>query len=109
MPEGHFDADEPLAIPVCPGEIGEPFDFAIALAPPRRPTRVAGDVAPLTKMSKYTLFSLAAMFLVFAIWALFGFSYPSYPIPFALNAVSKILSFVAAVTLFLPQKGIITK
>jgi hypothetical protein len=59
-------------------------------------------LSPLTKLSRYTLFSLAAMFFVFAIWALFGFSYPSYPIPIALNAVSKILSFVAAVTLFLP-------
>ena len=61
----------------------------------------------LTKLSNYTLFSLAAMFLVFAVWALFGFSYPSNPIPFALNVVSKILSFVAAVTLFLPQKRIL--
>lgn len=58
----------------------------------------------LMKLSKYTLFSLAAMFLVFAVWACFGFSYPSNPIPFALNGVSKILSFVAAVTLFVPQK-----
>ena len=59
-------------------------------------------LSPLTKLSKYTLFSLGAMFFVFAIWALFGFSYPSSPIPFALNAVSKVLSFVAAITLFLP-------
>jgi hypothetical protein len=59
-------------------------------------------------LSKYTLFALAAMFLVFAVWACFGFSYPSDPIPIALNAVSKILSFVAAVTLFLPQKRILT-
>ena len=59
-------------------------------------------LSPLTKLSKYTLFSLAAVFFVFAVWALFGFSYPSHPIPFALNAVSKILSFVAAVTLFSP-------
>ncbi len=56
----------------------------------------------LTRIYKYTLFSLAAMFLVFAVWALFGFAYPSDPIPFALNAVSKILSFVTAITLFLP-------
>ena len=62
----------------------------------------------LTKLSNYTLFSLAAMFLVFAVWALFGFSYPSNPIPFALNVVSKILSFVAVATLFLPQKRILT-
>lgn len=65
-------------------------------------------LSPLMNLSKYTLFALAAMFLVFAVWACFGFSYPSDPIPIALNAVSKILSFVAAVTLFLPQKRILT-
>jgi hypothetical protein len=59
-------------------------------------------LSPLTRLSKYTLFSLAAMFFVFAVWALFGFAFPSTPIPFALNAAAKILSFVAAVTLFLP-------
>jgi hypothetical protein len=58
-------------------------------------------LSPLTKLSKYTLFSLAGMFFVFAIWAFFGFSYPSDPIPFALNVASKILSFVTAITLFL--------
>jgi hypothetical protein len=50
------------------------------------------------------MFTLGAMFFVFAIWALFGFSYPSSPIPFAFNAVSKVLSFVAAITLFLPSQ-----
>jgi len=60
-------------------------------------------LSPLTKLSKYTLFSLAAMFFVFAVWALFGFSYPSSQIPFVLNAVSKVLSFASATTLFLPQ------
>ena len=62
----------------------------------------------LTKISKYTLFSLAAMFFVFAVWALFGFAFPSDPISFTLNVVSKILSFVAGVTLFLPEKRITT-
>jgi hypothetical protein len=61
-------------------------------------------LSPLTKLSRYTLFSLAAMFFVFAVWALFGFSYPFTPIPTAFNMVSKILGFVAAVTLFLPLK-----
>jgi hypothetical protein len=60
-------------------------------------------LSPLTRISKYTLFSLAAMFFVFTVWALFGFSYPSTPIPMALNVVSKVLSFIAAITLFLPQ------
>jgi hypothetical protein len=58
-------------------------------------------LSPLTKLSKYTLFSLAGMFFVFAVWAIFGFSYPSDPIPVALNGTSKILSFIAAITLFL--------
>jgi|SRR5208283_1381615 len=57
-------------------------------------------LSPLMKLSKYTLFSLAAMFFVFAVWALFGFSYPSDVVPMALNTTSKILSFVAAITLF---------
>jgi hypothetical protein len=60
--------------------------------------------SPLVKLSRATLFSLSAMFLVFAIWAAFGFSYPSTPIPIALNAISKVLCFVAAITLFLPRK-----
>jgi hypothetical protein len=62
-------------------------------------------MSPLARVSKYTLFSLSAMFLVFAVWALFGFSYPSDPLPFILNAVSKILCFVVAITLFLPRKA----
>lgn len=61
-------------------------------------------LSPLTHVTRYTLFSLAAMFFVFATWALFGFSYPSSAIPIALNAGSKILSSIAAITLFLPQK-----
>jgi hypothetical protein len=59
--------------------------------------------SPLMNLSKYTLFAIAAMFLVFAVWACFGFSYPSNPISFGLNVASKILSFVVAVTLFVPQ------
>jgi hypothetical protein len=54
------------------------------------------------KLSKYTLFSFAGMFFVFTVWALFGFEYPFTGIPIAVNMVSKILSFVTAITLFLP-------
>jgi hypothetical protein len=46
---------------------------------------------------------------VFAIWAGFGFAYPSAPIPIALNAISKVLCFVAAITLFLPLSGTATQ
>jgi hypothetical protein len=61
--------------------------------------------SPLMRISKYTLWSLSGMFFVFAVWALFGFAYPSTPIPLALNVVSKVLSFVAGVTLFLPRSN----
>jgi len=63
-------------------------------------------LSPLTKISKYTLFTLAAMFFVFSIWALFGFTYPSSAASFVLNAVSKVLCFVTAITLFLPLRTI---
>lgn len=61
-------------------------------------------LSPAMKLSRSTLFLLAAMFLVFAVWALFGFAYPAAPIPVALNVISKILAFVTAVSLFLPQE-----
>lgn len=61
-------------------------------------------LSPATRFSQRTLFALAAMFLVFGIWALAGFSYPSSPLPIALNAISKVLSFGVAITLFIPEK-----
>ena len=59
--------------------------------------------SPLPRISRATLFSLAGMFFVFAVWAMFGFHFPSSPLPFTFNAVSKVLCFVATVTLFIPQ------
>lgn len=56
--------------------------------------------SPLTRLSRYTLFSLAGFFIVFAVWAAFGFSYPSDPLDTAFNDVSKVLSFVTAITFF---------
>jgi hypothetical protein len=61
-------------------------------------------LSPATRLSRKTLYALAGMFLVFGVWAFAGFSYPSSPLPVALNAVSKILSFGVAVTLFIPEK-----
>jgi hypothetical protein len=61
-------------------------------------------LSPATRLSPKTLYVLAAMFLVFGIWAFAGFSYPSSPLPIALNATSKILSFCVAITLFVPDK-----
>ena len=59
-----------------------------------------------TRLSNYVLFSLAGMFIVFAGWAFFGFSYPSDPVSFSLNGISKVLSFTTATMLFLkPNKS----
>ena len=66
-------------------------------------------LSPVMQVSRYTLFSLAAMFFVFAFWAWFGFSEPSSLLPIVFNAISKIASFVAAVTLFLPQRQMMTE
>jgi len=59
-------------------------------------------LSPVMKLSRATLFLLAGMFLLFAVWAMFGFAYPAAPLPIALNMISKILAFAAAVSLFLP-------
>jgi hypothetical protein len=59
-------------------------------------------LSPLAKISRLTLFALAAIFWVFGVWAALGFSYPAEFVALTLNAFSKILSFVVAVTLFLP-------
>jgi len=67
---------------------------------------VGTAAAPLRKLPPSTLYLLAAMFLVFAVWAAFGFSYPLHLLPFACNAISKILSFAAAITLFVPEKAV---
>ena len=60
--------------------------------------------SPLPRISRATLFSLAGMFFVFAVWAMFGFHFPSTPLPFTFNAVSKVLCFVVTITLFIPQR-----
>ena len=61
-------------------------------------------LSPMVRVSRATFFSFALMLAVFAIWALAGFGYPSAPVPFTLNAVSKLLAFVTVLTLFLPQR-----
>lgn len=58
-------------------------------------------LSPLMTVSKYTMFCLAGVFFVFALWASVGFPYPSDPMSIALNAISKVLSFIAAITLFI--------
>jgi hypothetical protein len=62
-------------------------------------------LSPMVRVSRAALFCFAAMLAVFAVWGLAGFGYPSAPLPFALNVVSKILAFAAALFLFLPQRA----
>ncbi len=61
-------------------------------------------LSPMVRLTRATFFSFALMLGVFAVWALSGCGYPSAPLPTALNIVSKILAFVTALTLFLPQR-----
>jgi hypothetical protein len=62
-------------------------------------------LSPMVRLSRTTFFWFALMLAVFAVWGLFGFAYPSAPVPFALNVLSKILAFVTALSLFLPQRA----
>lgn len=60
--------------------------------------------SPLTELSRYTLFALAGVFFVFAVWAAFGFAYPSDLLDTAFNGISKVLSFITAITFFLGER-----
>lgn len=62
-------------------------------------------LSPVFRVSKAALFFFASMLATFAVWGLFGFGYPSSPVPFALNVVSKILAFAVALSLLLPQRA----
>jgi hypothetical protein len=59
---------------------------------------------PMVRVTRATFVAFALMLAVFAVWALAGFDYPSTPLPYALNAVSKLLAFATILTLFLPQR-----
>jgi hypothetical protein len=61
-------------------------------------------LSPMVRLTRATFFSFALMLGVWAAWASAGFGYPSAPLPIALNIASKILAFVTAFTLFLPQQ-----
>jgi hypothetical protein len=61
--------------------------------------------APVARLSRTAFWCLAAMLAVFAGWSLVGFAYPSDPAPFAFNAASKILAFLTALSLFLPERS----
>jgi len=55
---------------------------------------------PSMRVTGYCSYAVAGMFGVFAVWAAFGFAFPAEPLPLALNVISKILCFVAAIMLF---------
>src|SRR5271170_5535631 len=55
---------------------------------------------PSMPVTAYAAYAVAGMFVVFAVWAAFGFAFPAEPLPLALNVISKILCFVAAIMLF---------
>ena len=61
-------------------------------------------LSPMVRLSRSAFFFFALMLAVFAAWGLFGFAYPSAPVPFALNVLSKILAFVTTLSLFLPRR-----
>jgi hypothetical protein len=63
------------------------------------------SLSPLVRLSRAACFAFALMLLIFAVWALFGFGYPSSPLPFTFNAVSKVVAFVVGLSLFLPHPG----
>jgi hypothetical protein len=61
--------------------------------------------SPMVRLTRATFFAFALMLAVFAVWALAGFEYPSAPLPYALNVVSKLLAFATILTLFLPVRA----
>ena len=54
-------------------------------------------------ITRYSIYFFGAMILVFAVWALEGYSYPSNPTSFLLNAISKVLGFAAIAALFVTR------
>ena len=55
---------------------------------------------PSMRVTANASYAVAGMFVGFAVWAAFGFAFPAEPLPLALNVISKILCFVAAIMLF---------
>jgi ABC-2 type transport system ATP-binding protein len=61
-------------------------------------------LSPMVRVRRSTFFCFALMIGVFGIWALSGFGYPQSALPITMNVVSKILAFITALTLFLPDR-----
>ncbi len=61
-------------------------------------------LSPMVRVRRSTFSCFALMIGVFGIWALSGFGYPQSALPITMNVVSKILAFITALTLFLPDR-----
>jgi ABC-2 type transport system ATP-binding protein len=61
-------------------------------------------LSPMVQLRRSTFICFALMTGVFGIWALSGFGYPQSALPITMNVVSKILAFITALTLFLPDR-----
>jgi hypothetical protein len=64
------------------------------------PTIALLTLLPSMRVTAGACYAAAGMLLVFAVWAAIGFAFPAEPLPLALNVISKILCFVAAIMLF---------
>lgn len=63
------------------------------------------SLSPLVQLSRAAFFAFALMLLIFGIWALSGFGLPYAPLPFAFNALSKVVASIVALSLFLARRG----
>jgi ABC-2 type transport system ATP-binding protein len=61
-------------------------------------------LSPMVRVRRSTFFCFALMLAVFGIWALSGFGYPNAALPITMNVISKILAFITALTLFMPDR-----
>ena len=52
------------------------------------------------RVTGYYCHVVTGMFAILAVWAALGFAFPADPPPLALNVISKILCFVAAIKRF---------
>jgi hypothetical protein len=71
-------------------------------------TLVLLATSPMVRLRRLTFFCFALILVVFAIWALYGFGYPNTSLFYSLNVISKLLAFATALTLFLPQRPVLT-
>jgi len=55
-------------------------------------------------ITKNSIYFYSSMIFVFALWALEGYSYPTNPAAFSLNAVSKVLGFACIDAMFVTEK-----